>query len=484
MQDIRYQVLAIPLNRPEIIDFLQPVRPDSRGRPVRIIGQRPTRAAEAAWFDRLKGDAPALADLLALDDPHGHLVDAATDRLVPVEKLANPRYLTNNLGGWTPIYFAVVGLRGDLESTADPLLKRAEVLADYGETIRHFGADPIQVQVRLEMETGIADVGQLAQCCLHLQQIRQGLASKRSFGLIDRLYDELISGRCFGQSSRRPIPSLLLHDALLGEMVRVETDRRQALADGKQELATAIETWQEQKRGETGLQLILKGEYVVGRARRSTVLIAPELGIVIKQPGPEPFHEIKLAARTYRGAEENWPYLTHDGALVTPRGRMRLIVEEGLLPQLTRVFDIDLMVSALMGLTVEEFVPGQTVQQMVLDEPERMTAELYDLFVLHQQVCELLGIENGDWHSANFMNRPRDGRLVHIDWGAARPLRPEELTPEGRLRRLDQMRNIAFSFHDRQLAERVLYLHQELVGDDARLARIRERAQALIDVAL
>jgi hypothetical protein len=304
------------------------------------------------------------------------------------------------------------------------------------------------------------------------------------FAFVDRLYDELITGRCFGQQARQPIPALLLHDALLGEMVRVETARRQALFDADLGLAEAIKAWQETKGQETGLRLILKGEYVVGRARRSTVLIAPELGIVIKQPGPEPFHEIELAARTYRGREENWPHLTHDGALVTPRGRMRLIVEEDLLPQLARVFDLQLMVSTLMGLTVEEYIPGQTVQEQVLAEPERMTLALYDKFILHQQVCELLGIENGDWHSANFMNRPRDGRLVHIDWGAARPLRPAELTPEGRLQRLNQMRNIAFSFHDRRLAERVLHLHEAFLVDEDRLARVRQQAQALVDAPL
>ncbi len=481
MKDVRYRVLAIPLNRPEIVDFLQPVRPESRGQAVRIIGQRPTRAAEAAWVNRLNGAEPTLADLLALDDPHGHLVNAATDRLIPAEKLGDARFLTNNLGGWAPIYFAVAGLAGDLETTADPLLKQAEVMADYGETIRYFGADPIQVQARLEVETGLAEVGRLAHCFARLQQVRQGGPAEASYAAVERLYDELISKRHFGRPGQRPIPPLLLYDALLGEMVRIETARRQALADGSPERAEAIAAWLEEKRQATGLQLILKGEYIVGRARRSTVLIAPELGIVVKQPGPEPFHEIKLAARIYRETAENWPYLTGDGALVTPRGRMRLIVEEDLLPQISRVFDFQLAVSALMGLTVEEFVPGQTVQQMVLDQPERLTAELYDAFVLQQQVCELLGIENGDWHSANFMHRPRDGRLVHIDWGAARPLRPQERTPQGRLQRLNQMRNIAFSFHDQRLAERVLYLHEALVGDDARLAQIREKAQALVD---
>jgi hypothetical protein len=334
------------------------------------------------------------------------------------------------------------------------------------------------------MESGLADVGQLAQFCRRLQQIRQGSPAEAPFAAVDRLYSELLTGRHLGQPSQQPIPPLLLHDALLGEMVRIETARRRALFSGDLELAEAIEAWQQIRAHETGLRLILKGEYVVGRARRSTVLIAPELGIVIKQPGPEPFHEIKLAARTYRGAEENWPYLTHDGALVTPRGRMRLIVEENLLPQLARIFDLQLMVSTLMGLTVEEYIPGQTVQEQILADPIRMTPALYDKFILHQQVCELLGIENGDWHSANFMNRPRDGRLVHIDWGAARPLRPEELNAEGRLLRLNQMRNIAFSFHDQRLAERVLYLHQEFIANEDRLVQIRQEAQALIEAAL
>ena len=74
-------------------------------------------------------------------------------------------------------------------------------------------------------------------------------------------------------------------------------------------------------------------------------------------------------------------------------------------------------------------------------------------------MCEALGVENGDWHSANLIVGESDGKLVHIDWGAARPLRDGELTESGRKARLDQVRNIAYSFHDESLAARTLHLH-------------------------
>ncbi len=423
---------------------------------------------------------PAVDDLMAIDDPHGHLRITTTDRLVPVEALEDPGYLTRNLGGWAPIYFGVFGLMNGQDAEDDPLLEHAEVLVDYGNQIHSFGADPSQAQSRLEFETGIAEVSLFVHFLERLEHTRQASMKRSKTAFIEKLYLEIANGRRFEQPGQLAIPRVLLLDTLLDEMVRLELERRYDLASGDLQPAEMIKVWQKEKELETGLRLILKGEYVVGRARRSTVLIAPELGVVVKQPGPEPFHEIALGTRIYKEAEENWPVLTHDGALVTPRGRLRLIIEEDVLPKIARVFGQQIDFSTLMGLTIEEYIPGDTIQQRVLAQPDYMTPALYGQFVLHQQVCEFLGIENGDWHSANFMIRPNTGQLVHVDWGAARPLRLEELNAKGRVARLNQMKNIAFSFHNQQLAERVLFLHEELIGDYRRLAQIRRHAQALV----
>lgn len=485
MNDPSFQLVAIPLNRSENIRFLQSVVPGmSRGQSLLIVGQRPTPETELAWLKHLQTAAePHVKDLLVIDDPHGHLVETTTERLVPLEKLKDPQFLRLNLGGWTPIYFAVIGLNKNQSRSADPLLRRAEILADYGDRIRFFGADPLQVEARLARETGLSNVRELARLLGQVRQMQPTMANEVLTAYADRLYAETRAAHLAAHGGRKGVPELLLFDALLSEMVRLENARREAVADGNEERARSIAAWQQKKEQDTGLRLLLKGEYIVGRARRSTVLIAPELGVVIKQPGPEPFHEIELGARIYRQTAENWPFLTSDGALVTPRGRLRLIVEEDILPRIARVLGHRLTLSTLMGLTVESYIPGETVQQHVLSRPERMTAALYEEFVLQQQVCELLGIENGDWHSANFMYHPADGRLVHVDWGAARPLRPDERTPQGRLARLNQMKNIAFSFHNQPLAEKVLYLHEELIGDGARLSRIGGRARALVEAA-
>jgi hypothetical protein len=481
MENIHYKVLAIPLNRPEIVRFLQPGSGNNRGQSILIVEQRPERAAETAWRDMLLAQRhPAVDDLMAIDDPHGHLVITTTDRLVPVEALEDPGFLTRNLGGWAPIYFGVIGLMNGQNVKDDPLLGHAEVLADYGNKIHSFGADPSQAQSRLESETGIGNINIFVHFLERLEHTRQASMKQSRTAFIEKLYIELAGGGHFERPGQLPVPRLLLLDALLDETVRLELERRHALANGDFQSAEMVKAWQKEKELETGLRLILKGEYVVGRARRSTVLIAPELDVVVKQPGPEPFHEIELGARIYEETEENWPVLTHDGALVTPRGRLRLIIEEDVLPKIARVFGQQIDFSTLMGLTIEEYIPGDTIQQRVLSQPDCMTPALYEEFVLHQQVCELLYIENGDWHSANFMIRPNTGQLVHVDWGAARPLRPEELNPKGRIARLNQMKNIAFSFHNQQLAGRVLFLHEELIGDDKRLAQIRRRAEALV----
>jgi hypothetical protein len=289
---------------------------------------------------------------------------------------------------------------------------------------------------------------------------------------LDKLYAQI-------SEAKTAVPQSMLLDELMGWMVRQELARREAQANGKTKIFEQITTLQAEMKAATGLTLILKGEYIVGRSRRSTVLIAPNLGVVVKQPGAEPFHEIELGAQTYNGKPENWPVLTQDKSLVTARGRVRLTLEEDLIPRLYRAFQHPLQYSTLLGLTIEPFVVGKTTQQLAQEDHNYLTPELYETYILHQQVAEAMQIENGDWHSANFVVRGSDGEIVHIDWGAARPLRDDERTPEGKLSRLNQVKNIAFSYHDEALANKVTQIHEDLLADDAWLNRIRERAEVL-----
>lgn len=472
-----YGVGAIPLNRPEIVEFLLPPTVERRGAALEILAQRPTEAAEATWVGRLNEiEDPQVIHLLEIDHPHNHLTQTWTSRLVPVAFLTEPEFLTRNLGGWSPVYFGVMGLP-DLDEIDDPLLNHLEILTDYGSTIRYFGADPHQVEPRLEEEVDadLADVlaGITALHTLHRHFGRQQVA------YIERLYTALAGEEPLAHGGV-PVPDLLLFDALMGQLVQLETVRRTAAADGQTDLAETIAAQQQHWQKEHGLTLILKGEYIAGRHRRSTVLIAPELKVVVKQPAPEPFHEIALETRNYNGQAENWPITTDDGAVVTPRGRLRLVVEEDIVPRLDQIFGHGIRFSTLLGLTAETFIDGPTVQERVLADPNRFTPALYDEFVLHQQVCELIGAENGDWHAANFVVREEDSKHIHIDWGAARPLRPDELTPELKLARLNQVQNIAYSFHNDYLAELVLHEHAQLLADEDRLAGIRQRAEAMV----
>lgn len=488
----RYKVVAIPLNRPPVVAFLQPPSSQVRGTTLRIIDQRPTRAALAGWTARLR-ENPTVETLIQRDDPHGQLITTHTDRLVPVEFLRDePDYLTRNLGGWGAVYFAVVD--DDPADPADPVLSQAVTLADYGERIRYYGADAAQVAARLADEYGI-DADALATAYIRLDELRRlhdhapiPATWQAVAGWAMRVYAEIATERYFAEPDYVAIPQPVLLDELLDAMVRIEQERRAAIARGDEATAAAISAWQDEHQQQNGLLLILKGEYIMGRHRRSTVLIAPELGSVAKQPAPEPFHEAHLAALTYNGQPENWPTLTRDGALVTPAGRIRQVVDEDIIAPLNRVFAHPVHLYTLLGLIVEPFVVGPTLQEYILQQPQRLRAPIYEKVLIHQRVCELLGIENGDWHSANFIvldQLDRDGtpRMVHIDWGAARPLHAGEHTPEGRRARLNQVRNFAFSFHDTVLAERAGHLHDELVNDPERLTAVTDRARDLIRAA-
>ncbi len=479
----QFAIVGIPLSRPEIVDFLTPPQPEAHGSQITIVGQRPSATAEANWIKHLGETAvPTITDLLHIDDPQGHLIERATDRLVPVEFLAEPNFLTRDLGGWVANYFGVIGYEPPL-ANGDPLLNRAEILQDYGDRIRFFGADEQQVVNRLEEETGLAKTAVAHSFC-HLHAIRQQklestptLATRMAY--IDQLYAEIAEGRRFATDHQPPIPHHILLDDLMGQMVALELQRRTAVANQNHAVSDQIAAWQEAHRQATGLQLLLKGEYIVGRHRRSTILIAPELGVVVKQPAPEPFHEIELGAKTVNGRPENWPYLTEDGALVTARGRLRLILEENLVPRISRAFHYNTEFSSLLGLTLETFIQGDTVLETVWRDAAQLTPKLYEEIVLHQLVCEQLGIENGDWHAANFIVRQPDKAIVHVDWGAARPLRPDELTPEQRQARLTQVRNIAFSFKHPPLVAQVEQLHDELTQDNGRMAALQMRAKTM-----
>jgi len=478
----RFAVVAIPLRRPSIVDFLDARGPEPRGTRLHILSQRPTRSAQRTWTRRLRGQSTVTVDdLVALADPHTYVVPTHTDRLVPEQFLQEPGFLTRNLGGWSPLYFAVAGLPDPLPD--DPLLNEMDVLRTYGNAIEAIGADPAHVEARLsdEME---GNAEHAAASVVRLDALHDTYAGDPD-AHVRALHAALQGTTQITTADGRPVPSVLLEEALMDRLVAVEQERRAAHArrdtETKNQHQRLLDRWQD----DLGLRLILKGEYIAGRHRRSTIVIAEGLDRVIKQPAPEPRHEIELEARTVGGEPENWPRLVDGGAVVMPQGRVRRILDEGVVPRLHRAFDHGVRFSALLGLIVEAYVDGPTVQEWVQDDPSRMTSELYEQIAATQHVCERLGVDNPDWHSANFIveNADEDDppSLVHIDWGAARPLESDEKTEAQRRERLDQVQNLAFSFHDDAIAERVRALHDELMADDEAQARVRRRAEALLD---
>lgn len=461
---MNYVLGAIPLSRPAVVDFLTARSTPPQGPLVATIGQRPSAMARRAWFDRLRAainaDDVSVDLLLANDDPHAHLIQTPTDRLIPAGFIDEPEFLTRTLGGWAPVLFDVFGHDGTAD---DPLLEQLEVLVEYGPIIAAVTADPVMVSERLDDEVGGGVMG-AARVLTDVADLVQGAGDAMSAvtALTRALHDEVH-------------PQAVLFDALLDILVTIETRRRQFVADGDTTGAEVAAELQGLWREDGGFTLILKGEYIAGRHRRSTVLIAPDFGVVVKQPAPEPLHQI--TTRVIYGVSENWPQPVDGGALVTPRGRLRMMLEDGAMPQLTAALTYDITFCSLLGVTVEPHIAGATLQQAALQDPESLTQDVYESIVMHQQVCELFGIDNADWHAANFMVARS---LVHVDWGAARTLRPEEQTPHDAQRRLDQVRNLAFSFHDEALAQRVHQLHSHVTEDPDVMGRIRARAKDVV----
>jgi hypothetical protein len=476
-----FSVVAIPLRRPPIVQFLEARTDEPQGAPLRILAQRPTASARLAWVEHLR-EVPEVGveDLLAISNPHAYLTDTFTDRLVPEQFLQEDGFLTRNLGGWSPVYFGVAALPEPLP--ADPLFDHLEVLADHGDAIQSFGADPSHVAERLPDEMG-GDAAHVAAAVQRLHDLRIVHAAAPD-AYVRALHAALEHAGTLQTDAGRPVPPLLLCEALMDALVATETERRAAHARHDTEAMKRLQAYLDRWADDLGLTLILKGEYIAGRHRRSTIVIAEDLGVVIKQPAPEPFHEIEMGARTFGGDAENWPRVRKEGAVVVPQGRVRLVLQEDVVPRLHRAFDHGVQFSSLLGLIVEDYVDGPTVQAWVQADPERMTLDLYEQIAATQQVCEMLHVDNPDWHSANFIvanSDARDAELVHIDWGAARPLSDEEQAGVGRRSRLDQVQNLAFSFHDDAIARRVEALHATLMGDADVQARVQRRAEEMVN---
>jgi hypothetical protein len=168
---------------------------------------------------------------------------------------------------------------------------------------------------------------------------------------------------------------------------------------------------------------------------------------------------------------------------------MSLTIEQGLVLRLNHVFGHNIKCISALGFIIEPYVSGPTLQEYLLDDPSRLTPDLYEYVVLHQLICEELGVENGDWHSANFIVIGSESspfingvpKMIHIDWGAARPLKEGEKTIEKQLGRMNQVLNIGFSFQDGHLASEVEKLHSNIVEDEERLIELRDLAAKIVN---
>lgn len=488
-----YRIVAIPLNRKPIISFLKDPSPVPNGASIRILGQRPSVGSETEWIERLR-EKPSVSELLWRDHPETYLTETTTDRLIPVEYIRDDEgYLTRNLGGWSPVYFGLIEADAS-DWDSDPLLSEAVSLTRYESDIHYFGPDSDIVKSRLEKEFGTQYIQQISRAVIRLHEWRLTKNFVRSavdmMNYADLLFTELVSeGELTMSTEYYPaIPKALLIDDLMGQHVRIELARREFIANDNSKAAAEISRWQKEYKNNHGLSLILKGEYVMGRQRRSTVLIAEKLNFVAKQPGAEPFHEAKLNANTHNGSPENWPVITGNGEIVTSCGRIRLIIEQGLIIQLNHIFGHKIQCISSLGFIIEPFVSGPTLQEYLLENPSRLTTDLYSYILIHQLICEEIGVENGDWHSANFIileseKSPvfdNEARMVHIDWGAARPLKDDELSAKLKQERLDQVKNIAFSFHDEEMASKVQKIHDDVTSDKKQMTNLRNLTTTIV----
>lgn len=469
---VRFALVAIPLSRPDVSAFIRDWRVPARGARAWVLEQRPPAHIRDWWLRQLADlvDDPdqAATVVVATDEAMSHLGSTRTDRLVPRDFLDDERYLERNLGGWAPLWFDALGLDRDA-SDDDPVLRARHELVDYGDRIRSAGVPGDLVAERLG--------GEFPDPAATLRRGAVALARARS-DAPDDLVPHLVDAARGKGPLGDVVHPLLAHDELIEQLYRLELARRQAVADDRADVERRVVDRQQRFAEDLGIELLLKGEYIMGRHRRSTILLAEGLGVVTKQPAPEPEHEIELAAHTYGDSEEHWPHPEGGGRMVTARADIAQVVGSTAVERLDAAFGRDVQFSVALGLSVEPFEQGPTLKALALERHDELTAERYDEILVHQLACEELGIDNPDWHAANFMVT-RNG-LVHVDWGAAQPIPPDADNAAGARTRLDQVRQLAWSFQDPELAERTLALHERATADAGRVERLRTRARALV----
>jgi hypothetical protein len=471
--DLRFALVAIPLSRADISRFLRDWRVPARGAEVAVIEQRPPAAVRDRWLadlTELPDDERSAVDrVLATDDVMAHVGWSRTDRLVPRHFLDDDeRFLERNLGGWAPLWFDAIGLVHD--SGDDPLLRAREELVDYGRRIASRTVPTDLVAERLDREVdGVA-------------ALRGGAAALRAARAAMTDPDVLIADLVAAARGDGPLGQLLVpplvHDELVERLYRLELARRAAAAEDRSADERALQDRQRRHAEELGVELLLKGEYLLGRHRRSTILLADGLDVVVKQPAPEPEHDIDLGAREHDGQDENWPRATGDGRMVTARADIAQVVGSTAVERLNAAFGRDVRFSTALGLSVEPFEQGPTLAALAVEDPGELTAGRYDQILVHQLACEELGIDNPDWHAANFMVTGEG--LVHVDWGAARPIGDDERGPRDVRARLDQVCELAWSFQDADLAQRTVALHERATEDPEHLDQLRSRARSLV----
>jgi hypothetical protein len=471
--DLTFALVAVPLSRPDVSGFIRDWRVPARGAPVAVIEQRPPTAVRDEWLAdlaALDGDADAaVRSVLATDDVMAHVGFSRTDRLVPRDLLDDERFLERNLGGWAPLWFDAVGVAD--AGAGDPVLRARETLVDYGDAIVSAPVEPALVADRLTRE--------LSDPATTLCASARALRKARAHGG-DALVDDLVAAVRGGGPLGASLHPMLAYDELIEQLYRLEISRRSAAAEDRVADERRARDRQRRHAEVLGIELLLKGEYIMGRHRRSTILLADGLDAVVKQPAPEPEHEIDLGARSHEGSPENWPRALGEGRMVTARADIAQVVGSTAVERLNAAFGRDVRFSTALGLSVEPFEQGPTLAELAVERPAELTAERYDQILVHHLACEELGIDNPDWHAANFMVTGEG--LVHVDWGAARPIRADEKTPAAARGRLDQVRELAWSFQDADLAERTSTLHERATNDDEHLDRLRARARDLVDV--
>jgi hypothetical protein len=359
--------------------------------------------------------------------------------------------------GWLAQMLDVVSL--DNKQAQSLLEHKGTQLIPYGAYIPSKPLDPELLNKRLKLE-GFADLQQVKTEWQKLFQAKASYLKKEASELkgrehyIQALHDALQHNKPLEfDGNKHSINRNLLSRELLKQMVYLHT--QQTLNDSLKNPYTGVLDNLHKKHG---LELHIKEPTIIGRQMKGIVLTAPQLNLVIKQPGDVISHSIihtpsnKLQNIDPIGLKEaviHGPAIQDQAHINTSRGQIEDRIKQNM-EALSRDFGVPTHYSLIAGIETQKMIHGKSVKTVLSEKPELLTKSWVQKLVAMHEKMEKAGLELTDWSFNKFMIPNEELKTINpkillADFGGFKPIPVSMQTEKHTAERRRSIENIGNS---------------------------------------